>query len=71
MIFLSASLLPKHTKSSWAIILGYSFFFIPTILKFIFKKHLLDFPGGPGVKNPLAKAEDMGSIPGPGRFHVL
>ena len=31
----------------------------------------LDFPGGPVVKNPPAKAEDMGSIPAPGRSHML
>ena len=28
------------------------------------------FPGGLVVKNPLASAEDMGSIPGPGRSHM-
>ena len=30
-----------------------------------------DFPGGPVVKNPSASAGDMGSVLGPGRFHVL
>ena len=30
-----------------------------------------DFPGGSVVKNPPANAGDMGSIPGPGRFHML
>ena len=30
-----------------------------------------DFPGGPVVKNPPANAGDMGSIPGPERFHML
>ena len=30
-----------------------------------------DFPGGSVVKNLPAKAGDMGSIPGPGRFHML
>ena len=30
-----------------------------------------DFPGGPVVKNPSASAEDTGSIPGLGRFHML
>ena len=30
------------------------------------KKHLLDFPGGPVVENPHAKAQDMGLILGPG-----
>ena len=30
-----------------------------------------DFLGGPMVKNPPAHAGDMGSIPGPGRFHTL
>ena len=29
------------------------------------------FPGGSAVKNPPAIAGDMGSIPGPGRFHTL
>ena len=28
------------------------------------------FPGGAVVKNPLAEAGDMGSIPGPGRPHM-
>ena len=31
----------------------------------------MDFPGGPVVKNPPVNAENMGSIPGPGRFHML
>ena len=30
----------------------------------------LDFPGGTVVKNPPAKAGDMGSSPGPGRSHM-
>ena len=29
-----------------------------------------DFPGGTGDKNLPANAGDMGSIPGPGRFHT-
>ena len=29
-----------------------------------------DFPGGPVVRNPPANAGDIGSIPGPGRFHM-
>ena len=29
--------------------------------------HYDSFPGGSGVKNPPANAEDMGSIPGSGR----
>ena len=33
--------------------------------------YLSDFPRGPVVKNPPANAGDMGSIPGPGRFHVM
>ena len=36
----------------------------------IFKK-IQDFPGGPVVKNLPANAGDMGSIPGPERFHML
>ena len=31
----------------------------------------LDFPDGPVVKNLPANAGDTGSIPGPGRFHML
>ena len=30
-----------------------------------------DFPGGPVVKNPPANIGERGSIPGPGRFHML
>ena len=29
------------------------------------------FPGSLGVKNPCANARDMGSIPDPGRSHML
>ena len=29
------------------------------------------FRGGPVLKNPPANAGDVGSIPGPGRFHRL
>ena len=35
------------------------------------KQFGLHFPGGPVVKNPPANPEDTGSIPGPGRFHML
>ena len=36
------------------------------------KKQLcLGFPGGPVVKNLPASAGDMGSIPAPGRSHML
>ena len=31
----------------------------------------LGFPGGPVVKNPPVSAGDMGSIPDPGRSHML
>ena len=30
----------------------------------------LDFPGGAVVKNLPANAGDMGSSPGPGRYHM-
>ena len=33
--------------------------------------YLRDFPGGAVDKNPPANTGDMGSIPGPGRFHML
>ena len=32
---------------------------------------ILDFPGGPVVKNPPANAGDTGSVAGPGRFRML
>ena len=35
------------------------------------KTWLWDFPGGPVVKNPPANARYVGSIPGPGRSHML
>ena len=35
------------------------------------KSLLKDFPGGPVVKNPLTNAEDMSSITGLGRSHML
>ena len=35
------------------------------------KSGVLDFLGGPVVKNPPANAGDLGSIPGPGRSHML
>ena len=35
------------------------------------KRTLGDFLGGPAVKNPPANAGDVGSIPGPGKFHML
>jgi len=34
-------------------------------------KRILGFTGGPVVKNPLASAGYTGSVPGPGRFHML
>ena len=30
-----------------------------------------DIPGDPLVKNPPANSENMGSVPGLGRFHML
>ena len=35
------------------------------------KQNNQDFPGDPVVENPPANAGDTGSIPGPGRFHML
>ena len=35
------------------------------------KSYRVDFPGGTVDRNPPAKAEDMGSVPGLGRFHML
>ena len=33
--------------------------------------YVWDFPGVIGDRDPYAKAEDTGSIPGPERFHML
>ena len=35
------------------------------------KSYRVDFPGGTVDRNPPAKARDMGSISGLGRFHTL
>ena len=35
------------------------------------KRQRLGFPGGSVEKNPLASTGDMGSIPDPGRSHML
>ena len=35
------------------------------------EQHILNLPGGPVVKNLPANEGDMGSIPGPGRSHML
>ena len=35
-----------------------------------YKQEPTDFPGGPVVRNPPANAENMSSIPGPGRSHM-
>ena len=37
----------------------------------IYKDSIEDFPGGLVIKNMPAKAEEKGSIPGPGRPHML
>ena len=42
-----------------------------TVSELMNKKLNKDFPGGAVVKNPPAKAGDMGLIPGPGRSHML
>ena len=42
-----------------------------TYSKKLFKNRASDFPGGSVVKNPSANVEDTGSIPAPGRFHML
>ena len=36
----------------------------------VLKKNVKDFPGSPVVKNLPASGGGMGSIPGPGRFHM-
>ena len=43
----------------------------PITFYFFKKKPRGGFPGGAGVKNLPANAGDTGSIPGPGRSHML
>ena len=38
---------------------------------FPFKNFMSDFAGDAAGKNPPASSGDTGSIPGPGRFHML
>ena len=38
---------------------------------FVKKKTIQGFPGDPVVKNPPCNIGDVGSIPGPGRSHML
>ena len=40
-------------------------------LMLTFKNVLVGFPSGPAAKNPPASTEDVGVIPGLGRFHML
>ena len=40
-------------------------------LKHAFKRGEEGFPGGPVAKNPPCRARNTGSIPGPGRSHML
>ena len=40
------------------------------LYEYWFKVQLRGFPGGSVVKNLLASAADMGSIPGLGEFHM-
>ena len=44
---------------------------IKTPICSVIKKELLDFLGGTVDENPPANAGNVGSIPAPGRFHML
>ena len=46
------------------------FFQFNTFFFFFNDRKWEDFPGGPVIRNLLANAGDMGSIPGPERFHM-
>ena len=41
------------------------------LIKYVLIKAFWGFPGGLADKNPPANAGDMGSIPDPGRSHML
>ena len=69
------------SKKDEAILAFYLYFFICCFSQFQFivkdteivvkKVRKMDFSGSIVDKYPLASAEDTGSIPGPGRSHVL
>ena len=69
LIILTAALVPAVKSSKVA-----NSFELPETLvgpnKTFIKKHQESFPGGTVVKNPPANAGDMGSSPGPGRYHM-
>ena len=54
---------------TWELILDYPGALNP-IASVLLRKRQRDFPGGALVKNPPAKAADMGSSLGPGRSHM-
>ena len=57
------------TSGGLAVCLFFNFLFYIRV-QLINNAMLLDFPGGPVVKNLPANAEDMGSIPGLGKSHI-
>ena len=64
--------IPQKIKNKTIITIQqfYSWVFTGRKQKHWFKKIDINFPGGPVVKNSPANAADMGSIPGPGKFHM-
>ena len=48
----------------------FTLFFVSFYIQ-CFNQGIWVFPGGTVDENPPAYAGDMGSIPGPGRFHML
>ena len=58
-------------RSIFAFLLIFMVFFFLLRYSSHTKKYTQDFPVGPMTKNPPASAGEMGSFPGPGRFHML
>ena len=46
-------------------------YMVGKVFKCYLRRGFQDFPGGAMDRNLPANAGDMGSIPGPGRFHML
>ena len=46
-------------------------YILPQFKNIFLKREAVDFPGSTVEKNPLPNSGDTGSIPDPGRFHML
>ena len=52
-------------------LVNFVMYILPEFKNIFLKREAVDFPGSTVEKNPLVNSGDTGSIPGPGRFHLL